>query len=62
MAIERTRPACCVGADGEPELEEPLVVNREEQVGAELVPKLETGLQPRRSKSLASLCSPVMAV
>jgi hypothetical protein len=64
--IESTRPGfpgCCVGADDEPELEEPLVANLQEQVGAEVImlKTLRTGLQPRRSKSLATLCSPAIA-
>lgn len=63
--VERPRkhsPACCVGADGDPSFEEPLAVNRQEQVGAELVPKLRTGLQPKRSKLLTGSYSPAIAV
>ena len=51
-AHRKHSPACCVGADGDPSFEEPLAVNRHEQVGAEPAPTLRTGLQPKRSKSL----------
>jgi hypothetical protein len=54
-------PGCFVGADDEPELEEPLVANLQEQASAEVVLKtLGTGLHPRRSKSLATFCSPAI--
>lgn len=47
--VESTRPGfpgCCVGADDEPELEEPLVANLQEEVGAEVV--LKTANWPSR--------------